>query len=274
MSETAVAPSSVHRQHFLRQYKQVMWATVLVPLALSYAFGFLIGEAWPYFFGVTLLSLAPPVFGVHDLFFEFAEWIERRRAMEIERQRRAAIVAEDAAHFRDTVSRLGYDDLWHLARSIVDRRPGFTLESSNPALHSLIDAGLVAPARQFRADGYPYYIPERPWIVMVELAEEILRLRDRKGPRANRLADDHVPEELLLLYPERYLPREPWTMKRVGRVALRVAEKTALGLASLAYQLAFVQVFWGLVFAGIGAVVLVLVSAGWLIGVVYGWLFG
>ena len=273
MSETAVNSSSP-RQHFQRQYKQVMWATVIGPLVLSWAFGFFIGEAWPYFFGVTLLSLAPPLFGIHDLFFEFAEWVDRRRKAEVERQRRATILAEDAEAFRATVAGLGHDELWHLARSIVDRRPGFTLERSNPALATLIDAGLVEPARHFRADGYPYYIPDRPWIVMHELADEILRLRDRKGPRANSLADDHVPEELILLYPERYRTREPWTMKRVGRVALHVAERGALGVASLAYQLAFVQVFWGLVFAGIGAVVILLVSAGWAIGALYGWLFG
>lgn len=226
------------------------------------------------FFGVTLLSLAPPLFGIHDLFFEFAEWVDRRRKAEVERQRHATILAEDAEAFRATVAGLGHDELWHLARSIVDRRPGFTLERGNPALATLIDAGLVEPARHFRADGYPYYIPDRPWIVMHELADEILRLRDRKGPRANSLADDHVPEELILLYPERYRTREPWTMKRVGRVALHMAERGALGVASLAYQLAFVQVFWGLVFAGIGTAVILLVSAGWAIGALYGWLFG
>lgn len=273
MTETA-AGSHVSRQHFERQYRQVLWATVLVPLVLSWTFGFLADEEWPYFFGVTLLSCAPPIFGLHDLFFEAAEWIERRRKAEIERLRWVAILAEDSGAFRATIQRLNHDELWHLSRSIVDRRPGFTLDLGNPALATLLDCGLIQRSRHFRADGYPYFIPDRAWVLLCALADEVLYLRDRKGPNANSLAPGHVPEELPLLFPERYRRRDPLTWRRVGTMAAKLAEHVALGIASLSQQVAFATVFWAVAIAGLVGFVLLLVTAGWIIGAIYGWLFG
>lgn len=273
MSETT-AGLAFSRQDFLRQYKLAMAATVLVPMALAWALGFLFDEEFAYFFGVTLLSFAPPIFGVHDLFFDIVEWIEARRRAEAERLRHVAILAADADSFRQTIARLNHDELWHLSRSIVDRRPGFILEKNDPALAALIDAGLVTPATQFRADGYPFFIPDRPWVLMCALADEVLQLRDRKGPRANDLDDGHIPEELPLLFPDRYRRREPLTWRRTGKLVLRGAERVALGVAAAGYQFGFATVFWGVVIAALLLMVIVLVSAGWAIGVLTTWLFG
>lgn len=175
------------RNHFERQYNRVFWITFLGPLAVAVAVGAVHGNDWTYYVGVFLLSVFPPMMGAADLVFDIADRMDGYRAAQRERRRRDTLVTENEQDFIRKIDDLDFDTLHFMSRTIASGRNGFVRDPSDRVLTNLLAKNLARPTTGFRADAYPYRFRSTAWVLMQELAAEVLLRRDRLGPEGNRL---------------------------------------------------------------------------------------